>query len=71
MYCILSRSEVCNLGSFNILKFQSQNEMLITSRSSQKVLFSAKVIVFLFKNVDFCCEGRKFKRVRDLIDSVS
>ena len=46
MYCILSRSEVCNLGSFNILKFQSQNEMLITSRSSQKVLFSAKVIVF-------------------------
>ena len=44
--------------------------MKITSRSSRKVLFSAKVIFFLFKNVDFCYKGRKFKWVRGLIDSV-
>ena len=49
MYCILSRSEGCDLGSFNILKFQPQNEMLITSRSSRKVLFLAKVIFFVVK----------------------
>ena len=47
MYCILSRSEGCNLGSFNILKFQPQSEMLITNPSSRKVLFLAKVVFFV------------------------